>query len=451
MFRKGLFILAHQCGDTSFYPTYKKLVRDQWKPYEELKRDQEKQLRHLIGFSYENVPYYRNLFKRLGLLPKDVQTVEDLEKLPILTKDIIKKHWEEFKPVNLSSMKYYDQATGGTMGTPFTYRLSKRDRFLSGALLYRGWGYGGYELGDRMVFLAGSSLGFDTKSRLATFLHETARNLKKLSSFDMGGDEMQMYSQSINSFEPRFIRGYASSIYFFTKWIEENNLAIHPPVAVFTTSDNLFPHMRTKISEVFGCEIYDGYGLNDGGVGAYECSEHAGLHIDTERSIMEVVDNEGRQIDRGEGRILATSLHNYSMPFIRYATGDDGHIIDDGCGCGRRYPLLKEIGGRTTDVLFTPEGKNIHGWFFLYIFWDYGKGIKEYQVVQETRERIVIKIVPEEGFDKSQLDNIREVVARRSPGWDIKFKCVDAIDRSHSGKYKFIVNNAAAVNDMELF
>jgi len=440
MFRKGLFILAHQCGDASFYPMYKKLVKNQWRPYAELKRDQEKQLRHLIEFSYENIPYYRNLFKGLGLLPGDIRTVEDLEKLPLLTKDIIKEHWEEFKPANLSSMKYYNHATGGSTGTPFTYRLSKRDRFLSGALLYRGWGYGGYELGDRMAFLAGSSLGFDTKSRLTTFVHETARNLKKLSSFDMGEDEMREYSRIINSFKPRFIRGYASSIYFFAKWTEENDLSIHSPIAVFTTSDNLFPYMRTKISEVFDCEVYDGYGLNDGGVGAYECPEHAGLHIDTERSIMEVVDGEGHQIDRGEGQILATSLYNYAMPFIRYTTGDDGHIIDDVCGCGRGYLLLKEIVGRTTDVLFTPEGKNIHGWFFLYIFWDYGQGIKEYQVVQETLEKIVVKIVPEEGFDEKQLDRIREVVAERSPGWNIEFKYVDAIERSGAGKYKFIIN-----------
>lgn len=440
MLHQGLFILAHECGDLSFYSTYKKLVKNQWKPYAELRREQDKQLGHLIDFSYENVPYYRNLFKRLGLSPGDIRTVENLEKLPILTKDIIKEHWEEFKPVNLSSMKYYNQATGGSTGTPFTYRLSKRDRFLGGALLYRGWGYGGYELGDRMVFLAGSSLGFYTKSKLTTFVHETGRNIRKLSSFDMGDDEMREYSQTINSFKPKFIRGYASSIYFFVKWIEENNLSIHAPVAVFTTSDNLFPYMRTKISEVFDCEVYDGYGLNDGGVSAYECPEHAGLHIDTERSIMEVVDSEGHQMDRGEGQILATSLYNHAIPFIRYATGDDGHIIDDVCRCGRGYPLLKEIMGRTTDVLFTPEGKNIHGWFFLYIFWDYGNGIREYQVVQETLEKIVIKIVPEEGFDESQLDHIREVVSRRSPGWDIEFKYVDKIERSSAGKYKFIIN-----------
>lgn len=440
MFHKVLFILAHQCGDTSFYPTYKRLIRNQWKPYAELKREQEKQLRHTIEYSYENVPYYHNLFKSLGLSPHDVRTIEDLERLPILTKDIIKKHWEELKPKNLSSMKYYNRATGGSTGTPLQYRLSKRDRFLSGALLYRGWGYGGFELGDKMAFLGGSSLGIGAKFDLTKKVHEIARNIRKLSSFDMGDPELREYARILNSFRPHFTMGYASSIYFFTRWLEENKVSVPSQKGVFTTAEKLFPHMRKTIGDIFSCDVYDTYGLNDGGISAYECPEHAGLHVDTERSIMEVVDNDGLAVEQGEGQILATSLHNYAMPFIRYTTGDYGHIIDDVCGCGRGYPLLKEIVGRTTDVLFTPEGKNIHGWFFLYIFWDNSKGIKEYQVVQETIEKIVVKIVPEIDFDEKQLDRIRVVIATRSPGWEIEFKFVDAIERTGAGKYKFIIN-----------
>lgn len=79
-------------------------------------------------------------------------------------------------------------------------------------------------------------------------------------------------------------------------------------------------------------------------------------------------------------------------------------------------------------MLLTPEGKSIHGWFFLYIFWEYCEGIKEYQVVQKSLEKIVIRIVPDEGFDEMQLDRIREVVARRGPGRDIEFQFVDEID-----------------------
>ena len=440
MLHRSLFIFAHQIGDIKFYPTYKKLIKNQWKTYEELKEEQEKQLRYVVNFVYKNVPYYHKLFGNLKLGPEDVKNVEDLEKLPILTKEIIKQNWEDFKPINLNKMKYYEGATGGSTGTPFKYRLSKFDRFLGGCLMYRGWNHGGYELGDKMVFLAGASLDVGTKSSLITRVHEIARNIKKLSSFDMGEKEMRKYVNIINSFKPKFLRGYASSIYFFANWIEENNMAIYRPLAVFTTADRLHANMREKIGTVFNCDVYDGYGLNDGGLNAVECSEHSGLHIDTERSIMEVVDKGGNQLENGEGEILATSLYNYAMPFIRYDTGDLGYIIDDVCSCGRAYKLLKELVGRSVDVLVTPEGKNIHGWFFLYIFWEYCKGIKEYQVVQEKIDKIIIKIVPEEDFDEAQLDKIREIIRKRSEGWKVEFKFVDKIERTGAGKYKFIIS-----------
>jgi phenylacetate-CoA ligase len=251
---------------------------------------------------------------------------------------------------------------------------------------------------------------------------------------------MREYVRTINSFKPKFIRGYASSIYFFAKWIEENDLSIHSPVAVFTTSEKLFPHMRMKISEVFGCEVYDGYGQTDGGISAYECPEHTGLHIDTELGITEVVGPDRLQIDHGEGRLLATSLHNYALPFIRYDTGDDAYIIEDMCECGRGYKLLKEVIGRTVDVLVTPEGKNVHGWFFLYIFWENCKGIREYQVVQKTLNEIHIKLVIEDDFNDVQLERIKQIILSKSKSWIVKFQFVDKIERTRAGKYKFIIN-----------
>ena len=442
MFKKSIFIFVHQIGDRNFYPIYKNLLQSQWKPYSKLKTNQEKQLQHLINFAYKNVPYYHKLFNDLRFKPDDIKKIEDLEKLPILTKDIIKQKWEDFKPVNLNTMKYYVNSTGGSTGTPFQYRLSKYDRFFSGGILYRGWGHAGYELGDKMVFLAGSSLDVGSSSFIIKKAHEVSRNIRKLSSFDMGPDDMQKYADVINSFKPRFLRGYASSINFFANYIKENDVEIIAPSGVFTTAEKLMPPMRKNIEEVFGCDVYDAYGLNDGGVSAYECAEHNGLHIDTERSIMEVVDDSGCQMEEGVGSILATSLHNYAMPFIRYDTGDMGHIIEDvcGCGCGRGSRLLKEVMGRSVDVLLTPEGKSIHGWFFLLIFWEYCKGIKEYQVVQEKIDKIVIKMVIDDDFNEKQVETIRDVIKRKSSGWDIEFRFVDEIERTKAGKYKFIIN-----------
>ena len=267
-------------------------------------------------------------------------------------------------------MKFYERSTGGSTGTPMKYRVYKFDSFFSAATVYREWGYANYELGYRMVILGGTSLvNIGKKSNLVPKIHETARNIRKLSSFDMSDKEMKKYVNVIKSFKPKFIYGYPSAIHFLSTWIENHHVRIYSPLAVFTTAEKLYPNMRKKIEEVFNCDVYDCYGLNDGGVSAYECSEHNGLHIDAERSIMEIVDENGKQLENGEGEIIATSLYNYAMPFIRYDTGDLGHIIDDDCGCGKPYKLLKELVGRSVDILVTPEGKNVHGWFFLYIFW----------------------------------------------------------------------------------
>jgi Coenzyme F390 synthetase len=440
MFNKVLFIGTHQLGNVHFYPTFKKALKSQWMPYEELKKDQESQLRKLIIFSYHNVPYYHSLFKGLNLQPDDIKKIEDLEKLPVLTKDIILKNYDDFKPVNLNHIGYTVHSTGGSTGTPLKYRVSTKDRFVGGAMMYRGWSYGGYELGDKMIFLAGSSLDVGTKPYLVTKFHEIARNLKKLSSFDMSEVEMKNYFNTVNSFKPLFFRGYASAFNLFAKYVDENNLDIQKPNAIFSTSEKLYPQVRRNVENVFDCPVYDNYGLFDGGVSAYECPEHCGLHIDTERSIMEIVDEEGSQLEKGVGNILATSLNNYAMPFIRYSTGDMGDLMDDFCSCGRGSKLLKEVLGRSVDILFTPEGKQVHGWFFLYIFWKYCKGIKEYQVVQVSLNNIVIKIVPDHDFDEKQLDSIRSVIYNKSHGWNIKFKFVDSIEKTKAGKHKFIIS-----------
>jgi phenylacetate-CoA ligase len=442
--RKSIFILAHDMGNINFYSTYKKLLKDQWKSYEELKKEQERQLGNMLNFCYKYVPYYHNLLKNLDIVSEDIKKIEDLEKLPVLTKETIKKNWEDFKPVNLNKISYYNRSTGGSTGTPFKYRITKYERFLDGATIYKGWGYAGYKLGDKMVFLGGSSVGVGNMqtvfARSEKKIHETVRNIKMLSSFDMGEKEMLQYVQIINSFRPLYIYGYPSSLYFFSKWIDEQDLNIHQPQGIFTTAEKLFPYMRTGMEDVFGCDVYDTYGLNDGGVHAFECSEHSGLHITTERSIMEIVDENGGQLENGEGRILATSLYNYAMPFIRYDTGDLGYIIDDVCGCGRESKLLKEVVGRQQEMLETPEGKYIHGEFFTHIFWEID-GVKEFQVAQDRLDKIIIKIVPEEYFDKKQLDKIRDVIRKRSERWVVEFKFVDVVEKTGAGKHKFIINN----------
>ncbi len=434
----SLFKLAHQLVYPGFMAQYKGLMKNQFRSREELMSAPASSLRALMMYAYDKVPYSHALLKERNLKPDHFKTVGDLERLPVLTKEVIKANWEHFVPSDLATRKFERRATGGSTGTPFPYRMSKHDKMLSMCHLYRGWSYAGYELGDRMVFMGGSSLTMGVGSSAARRVHEIAKNIRMLSSFDMDDAHMRSYADSINRFRPKFIFGYASSIHFFSRWLKGNSVQIRSPVAIFTTAEKLFPQARKEVEEVFRCEVMDTYGLNDGGISAFECLEHRGMHIDTERAVLEVVDGEGRQMTKGEGRILATSLHNLSMPFVRYDTGDVGLVTDEMCPCGRQHPLMEGIKGREQEMLMTPEGAAVHGEFFTHIFWEVS-GVKEFQVVQDAKDHLTVRLVPDEGYDPKEMDKVREYIRARSVGWKVEFVKVDAIDRTKGGKYRFIV------------
>jgi phenylacetate-CoA ligase len=439
MLRKLLFITAHSLYNSKFYRIYQQIQKNQWKQFEVLKKGQESQLKNIIKFSYNNVPYYRDLFDNLDLLPDEVQKVKDLEKLPILTKEIIKDNQDKFIPENIGKIKYVNKATSGSTGKPLKYRITKFERILQMALRYRSWSISGYSLGDKVVILGGSSVMPGKKNRGKDFFNRIFRNFLFLSSFGINDKKLEEYADLINTLQPKIGYGYAGAWYLFAKFLERKNLKIHTPKAIYTTAEKLLPEMRDGIESVFGAEVYDCYGLNDGGISAYECPLHTGLHINTESGILEVVDEKGFQIEEGRGKILATSLHNYAMPFIRYDTGDLGYLIRDSCRCGRGYRLLKEVIGRQQEFLITPEGNKIHGEFFSHIFREVAE-IKEFQAFQDEIDSVSIRIKKDVGFKEKQLGFIERAIKNKSPKWKVEFEFVEKIETTPAGKYKFVIN-----------
>ncbi len=418
-------------------------MKNEWVSPETLRREQNWNLIRNLKYCYNQIPYYHRLFKERNLTPENFKTKEDLIKLPILTKNFVKANLSAFLPYNIKKTKYTIQSTGGTTGTPFIYYLSKYDRFLSAAMTYRAWSRVGYRFGDKIVFIGGASISpfWNMKFRFQQRMHQLMRNLRYINSFDLSPKKMRQSLQMLLEFKPKIIRGYPSAIEAFGNWGMENFDEVFSPEAIITTSEKLFPQTRKKIEDYFDSVVIDTYGLNDGGISANECQKREGLHIDTEKSILEVTDEEGTPLEGKEGKILATNLFNPIMPLLRYDSGDLGILKgEDPCSCGRGLPLLKEIIGRSTDMLYTPDGRMIHGWYFLYIFWEYFTGIREYQVIQSSLDQIKILIVPEENQDpKDEIIEIEKIVKAHVPSWHLEFETVESIPRPF-GKMKFIFN-----------
>ena len=442
MLHKSLFILAHTLKYRDFMECYKFVKKNECESYENLKIYQEEKLQRLIRFSYDKVPYYHKLFKSLNLKPEDIRSIEDLQKLPILTKEIIQSDQKDFIPHNLKEQKYANRSTAGSTGHPLQYRNSNDDKSLGFAILYANWGYAGYKLGDKVAVIAGSSLTPSTGSKLIDNMKAFVMNTNNFSAFDLNEKYMDKIVIALNKFKPRFLSGYASSTYLFAKHIKDKNLKIDfNPKGVFATAEVLFDYQRELIGDVFSCHVFDQYGLNDGGISAYECDVHKGLHIDMIRSITEVVDGDGNQLEGGkEGKIIATSLYNYAMPFLRYDTGDLGILSGVRCDCGRDTPLLEKIIGRVSDYIYTPGGTKIHGEFFSHIFWEFS-WVKQFQIIQNELDKVVVRIVPnnKNKIINDDLNRIKELILKRTESMQIVIELVDEIETTKAGKWKFII------------
>lgn len=338
------------------------LMSTQWLSEKELFNLQSIKLQKLVRHCYNNVPYYTCLFNSLRLKPDDIQSRYDLYKIPILTKQIIKDHYDELISKDVNTRKSVEGSTGGSTGTPMHFLEDVASWNCLRALNFRGWYWAGFNLGEKMFTLAGNSLvkkNTDKGKFLEKNLYDKViiRN-QKHNCTDITPDALKEHYNAMMKYRPVSIRGYASSLYFLAKYIEDNKLPVCPVRVVFTTGEKLQPKYRNKIQQVFQAPVFDGYGAADGGISAHECYMHEGLHIGEEHCIAEIVDRDGIVIPDGEvGHVISTNLNNYVFPFLRYRVGDLAYIKKEPCSCGRKHRLLGEVVGREGRAIFNKQGR----------------------------------------------------------------------------------------------
>lgn len=435
--RRLLFRLGCKMMRPKVLHFYDSLIDEKNVTLEMKQREQLIKLKEMITFCIENVPYYTDLFKKERLSTGSFQSISDLRKLPILTKTDIKNNIDKFIPKNLKDMKYIVAATGGSTGTPLKYRMSQDDIDLGVAELYFDWHAAGYELGDKIAILAGGSIvGKEIKvsKKIKTWL----KGHRSYSSYGLSDDLLLSYLKDMSSWNAKFLRGYPTAIFRLAKYIEENNYPNKLNLkSIITTAEMLLPKHRECIERVFQAPVYDHYGLGDGGISAYECHLHSGFHINMDRSILEVVNKSGKSASEEEGKILATSLINHSMPFLRYDTGDLGVLSNTACPCGQYRPILEKILGRTTDIL-NIGGCTIGGPMLTILMQKvHAKMYRFIQIEAYEIEVIIVKDV--EYSDKDEM-YIRKSLQSQIKNVKLLFKYEKDIPTVGDEKFKVVIN-----------
>jgi len=402
------------------------------------------QLSKLLHHAYENVPYYRRVFDKRGLKPKDIQDFSDLRKLPCLTKNIIRDSLQDLFAQNYSLSRLEYVTTGGSTGIPLGFY---QERVVSSekewAFMITQWNRVGFKIGDRCVILRGNVLQSVNTGKLWGY-DPVNKNLI-LSSYNMTDKTLPKYVEKIRKFKPDFIQAYPSVITIMARFMKENSIEPFPALkALLCGSENIYLWQRNLLKEIFQKRVFSWYGHAEKAVLAGECEKNTYYHIFPEYGFVELIGKDGNLISREEetGEIVATGFNNYAQPFIRYRTGDLGVYTNQECTCGRAYPLLKRIEGRKQEFLIAknrslvslgPALFSIHG-----AKWS---NIKQIQFLQKEPGNLIIQIVKQQHCSEEEIcEYITKLFKARFGGlFTLKLKFVDHIARTKYGKHKFLI------------
>lgn len=385
------------------------LKKSQWYKPEEIKELQEKKLRALIKHTYFNVPYYHKIFKDRNLSYQDIKTIEDLQKLPLLTKEDIRTNFNDLIAVNAKNYKYGIGKTSGSTGKPLNFLLDQQNREIEYASVWRQLNWAGIGLNSKIATFRGDLVDEAHHKDLLWIRNALSKELV-FNTFDLTENKISKIIDKLVKFKPDLIKAYPSTLYIMSLYIRDYSDKSIEPTAIQTSSERLSKKQRKVIQEQFNCEIFDWYGHSEYVISACECENHDGYHINAESGILEFL-NKNEQVSSDEfGEITATGLYNYSMPLIRYRTSDIGSYTEDKCSCGRGLSIMKSLEGRISDMIITPNGKTISGAAFE-AYWEHRIGphtpnIECLNVVQKTKSKLLIEMVKKEHYSAKETEHI---------------------------------------------
>ncbi|RJP26285.1 MAG: phenylacetate--CoA ligase family protein [Candidatus Abyssobacteria bacterium SURF_5] len=425
-----------------FREQLEELEKTQWLSSNELAEYQNQKLQLLVEHAYENVPYYRRLMDQRKLDPADIKTSQDLRKLPVLTRDDVRKHKHELLSSAYRKKQLAHGHTSGTTGSPLEFFWDRKMCAFNNAAYWRQARWAGLRYGDKFAVALGRIVCPTTRKKPPFWRMNYLDNQLWISSFHLNEENLPCYIRKLREFKPMALECYPSTGYIIAKYLESRRETL-PLKAVLTSSETLFPFQKETIEKSFDCRVYDYYGMAERVVFATECDRHEGRHLNLEYGICEILDSDGIPVvDGKEGYVVGTSLHNYAMPFIRYQTSDISAIRKKSCSCGRALPLIQDVTTKAEDIIVTPAGNLISPSVLTHPFKPL-KTIKMSQIIQDRVDHILIKIVAEPRFSRREA-NALLVEFRKRVGSDMQVDLqeVSEIPRTAAGKFKWVISTA---------
>jgi len=402
----------------------------------------DRKLCRLVEHAYAASSHYRRMMDEHGVRPSDIQGIADIHRLPILTRDVLRQHWDALRFRDAGPVETV--STGGTTGSPLKVVRDRAGSVWQRGCYWRGLGWGGLRLGEPYVQLFGGTLGVARTRRL-----DGARNWFSgkhfLPAFELGPKNVARYIDAVRASGARHLVGYTSAVYLLASHAERVGAQMEL-CAVFPTAEPLLDGWSATIARAFRARVLPYYGCGEIQSLGYSCpaAEAPVYHSCDEHAVLEVETPGGPRLS-GEGPFLVTDLDNHALPMIRYRNGDAGALASPGCACGRSLARITRIDGRVNDVLFRTSGEAVSGAIGPHAF-KMVEGVEQFQIVQRRPGQVLVRVVRLPGYvaatEEAKIDRaFRQHLGRDA---EIEIRYVDAIPRTPAGKARFIINEVAA-------
>ncbi len=420
----------------NIYQHFNQLEKSQWWSREHIDAYQNEKLNKLIEHAYQNVPYYKELFKKTKLHPNDIKSKDDLFKIPILTKkDIHNNFPDTLRAMNINQKQYFQRQSSGSTGQQTRYFITHLAYGFNIACVMRAWHWMGYKWGDPLIKITQNE-----RHSLQKRLQDIVNRIYLFTSH-YNDVNMKKFIKMLTDKNIKFIRSYPDPLLFISNYLIRNNISIKDIVkieAINTTGNILFKEVRQKVENLFNAKIFDSYS-SEGGPIVSECSTHECYHVSEEYGIMEIIGGDGNP--NKIGKAIVTDLTNYITPFIRYDSKDIIEKSSKPCSCGRNLLAIKQIKGRDNDILITPGGDYLIAQSFTTYF-KYISSIEQFQVYQKDYDQFIFRLVVNQEFENKIMKDII-LYWQNYIGSNVKIsvELVDEIDLLTSGKRRFLIRD----------
>lgn len=438
---RGLTLKKWRYGPNTERLIEEALGREQWSA-DEWKRWQEERLAHLLDYAAKNVPFYRDMWQRRRR-HGDYRSWDYLDNWPLLHKEQLRANPRQFLAEGIDPRKLIKVQTSGTTGTPLELwrnRTTNRDWYALFEARTRRWN--GVRFSQPWAILGGQPVVPASQGSPPFWVWNSALNQLYLSSNHVSPESAQDYLEALNKYRITHMIAYPSSLAILARLSADLNLSAPSLKVIFTNSEALHTWQRRQIEQGLQCEVREVYGMAEIVAAASEC-EAGNLHLWPDVGWVDVFqDDSDERVSSGTpGRLVCTGLLNPDMPLINYVVGDRGTMGNGKniCSCGRALPIVKGIEGRINDVLVGPNGRAVY--WINPIF--YGLDIQEAQVIQNTLETLIVKLVPGRTLKPGAEQTIDQRLRARLGEVRVEFRRMTHIPRGPNGKFRAVVCNLA--------